>query len=97
MFFFSYGKVTNGLPLAAWYPFETSKSPYYEMVYVHQTISLILNATLTVFTDFVMAGLTTFVGVQCDFICNELMEMDQDSSKYGSINDIVNHHRNILK
>ncbi|KAF9800220.1 hypothetical protein SFRURICE_004433 [Spodoptera frugiperda] len=46
------------LPLRAWYPYDTSKSPAYELTYVHQIGALLIAAFLNVGKDTLVAALT---------------------------------------
>ncbi|KOB63422.1 Odorant receptor [Operophtera brumata] len=41
----------NQLPLRAWYPYDTSKSPAYELTYIHQVTALFIAAYLNVGKD----------------------------------------------
>ncbi|CAH0691651.1 unnamed protein product [Spodoptera exigua] len=46
------------LPLRAWYPYDTTKSPAYELTYVHQVGALLIAAFLNVGKDTLVAALT---------------------------------------
>ncbi|KAJ8731644.1 hypothetical protein PYW07_004808 [Mythimna separata] len=48
---------TGQLPLRAWYPYDTTKSPAYEITYVHQVGALLIAANLNVAKDTLVAGL----------------------------------------
>ncbi|XP_047030309.1 odorant receptor Or1-like [Helicoverpa zea] len=45
------------LPLRAWYPYDTTKSPTYELTYVHQVGALLIAAYLNVAKDTLVAAL----------------------------------------
>nr|XP_049694321.1 odorant receptor Or1 [Helicoverpa armigera] len=45
------------LPLRAWYPYDTTKSPAYELTYVHQVGALLIAAYLNVAKDTLVAAL----------------------------------------
>nr|QMS80340.1 odorant receptor [Histia rhodope] len=47
----------NKLPLRAWYPYDTSKSPAYEITYVHQVGALFVAAYLNVGKDTLVTAL----------------------------------------
>ncbi|CAK1579906.1 unnamed protein product [Parnassius mnemosyne] len=51
----------NKLPLRAWYPYDTSKSPAYELTYLHQVFALFVAANLNVSKD----TLVTTLIAQC--------------------------------
>lgn len=85
----------QGLPFASWYPFDITKSPVYQFIYVHQCISLCTTAFVSIYTDLIMAGLTNFIGVQCNLICSNLINIQEDYNT--TLRSIVNHHRAVLK
>nr|QLI62068.1 odorant receptor 25 [Streltzoviella insularis] len=47
----------NQLPLRAWYPYDTSKSPAYELTYMHQVGALFIAAYLNVGKDTLVTAL----------------------------------------
>nr|WCC57444.1 odorant receptor 48 [Papilio glaucus] len=47
----------NKLPMRAWYPYDTSQSPAYELTYIHQVVALTLAANLNVGKDSLVATL----------------------------------------
>ncbi|CAH2048280.1 unnamed protein product, partial [Iphiclides podalirius] len=47
----------NKLPLRAWYPYDTSQSPAYELTYLHQVFALFVAATLNVSKDTLVTAL----------------------------------------
>nr|WCC57387.1 odorant receptor 48 [Papilio dardanus] len=51
----------NKLPLRAWYPYDTHKSPAYELTYLHQVVALYVAANLNVSKD----SLVTALLAQC--------------------------------
>lgn len=87
----------NGLPFAAWYPFDISNSLYYEIVRFHQIISVLFTASVSVYSDILMSGLTTFIGIQCDFISNNFTELDEDYLNDNVLNATVQHHWTVLQ
>nr|QRF70987.1 odorant receptor [Semiothisa cinerearia] len=48
---------SNQLPLRAWYPYDTSKTPAYQLTYVHQVIALFIAAYLNVAKDTLVSTL----------------------------------------
>nr|WCC57504.1 odorant receptor 47 [Papilio machaon] len=47
----------NQLPLRAWYPYDVSKTPAYEIMYTHQCIALLLASALNVSMDTLVTSL----------------------------------------
>ncbi|CAF4907797.1 unnamed protein product [Pieris macdunnoughi] len=45
------------LPMRAWYPFNASQSPMYEIAYLHQSMSLMLSASMNASKDIVVMAL----------------------------------------
>ena len=89
----------GGFVVAGWYPFNTSVSPTYELVYTQQSVSMIYVSMVNIYVDVVLAGILTFIGVQCDFVCHRLKN-SQPKHKIKSVMEfekVVNHHRLVLK
>ncbi|XP_050497835.1 odorant receptor 43a-like [Diabrotica virgifera virgifera] len=82
----------GGLPFATWYPFNVSSTPIHQIVYLHQTIAVYYNTLINVSGDLLVAGLSTFIGVQCDLLCYELVEGRSDS-----LVDYITYHQEIVK
>ncbi|XP_045772957.1 uncharacterized protein LOC123872618 [Maniola jurtina] len=77
----------NKLPLQAWYPYNTSKSPAYEMTYLHQVLALSLAAFLNVSKDTLVTTLIAqcrcrlrLVGLSLRNFCNELHPIGGETS-----------------
>nr|AQQ73533.1 olfactory receptor 64 [Heliconius melpomene rosina] len=47
----------NELPLRAWYPYDTSKTPAYQLTYAHQSIAVSMEATINVCLDTLVTSL----------------------------------------
>nr|XP_026492139.1 odorant receptor Or1-like [Vanessa tameamea] len=68
----------NELPLRAWYPYDTKKSPAYEITYCHQVVAIIVAAFLNVCKDTLVTSLIAqcrcrlrLVGLSLKNLCNE--------------------------
>ncbi|XP_069359759.1 odorant receptor 43a-like [Maniola hyperantus] len=77
----------NKLPLQAWYPYNTSKSPAYEMTYLHQVLALSLAAFLNVSKDTLVTTLIAqcrcrlrLVGLSLRNLCNVLHPIGRETS-----------------
>ncbi|CAG9562191.1 unnamed protein product [Danaus chrysippus] len=76
------------LPLPAWYPFDTSISPAYELTYMSQMLTIMIIAVLNISKDSMVTTLLaqtrcrlTLVGLALTNVCSGLMP--QEHSKYG--------------
>ncbi|RZC33727.1 7tm 6 domain containing protein [Asbolus verrucosus] len=88
------------LPLMAWYPYNTKVSPFYEITYVYQCVSLLFIAITNVSTDTLIAALNMYIGAQCDIFCDDLRNLRNEDVP-GDINEIlmkcITHHKKILE
>ncbi|KAF7274415.1 hypothetical protein GWI33_012923 [Rhynchophorus ferrugineus] len=90
----------QGLPIQAWYPFNESLTPNYQIVYVHQAIAIYYISSINIYVDVIVAGLCTFIGLQCDLLCQRL----ENVGEYGTEKEIkkdfvdcINHHYTIIE
>lgn len=65
------------LPIEAWYPFDISTSPTYEIVYVHQIIAMIVNAVVNISLDCLPPGFMAFISAQLEVLSNSLENIHQ--------------------
>ncbi|XP_030763857.1 odorant receptor 46a-like [Sitophilus oryzae] len=86
-------KTNQGLPVQSWYPFNIEVSPQYELAYVHQGLAMFFISGLNIFTDTLVAGVCTFVGLQCDLLCQRARNLAGDELKFV---ECVKHHYTIL-
>lgn len=84
------------LLFSAWYPFDLAPLPVYILVYVHQTIADFYISYMNVYLDIVVAGFTTFIGIQCDLLCYNLTNMQEDTMEVG-LKECIRHHELILR
>ncbi|CAG9562190.1 unnamed protein product [Danaus chrysippus] len=85
----------NGLPLPAWYPYDTSISPAYELTYMHQTLSIMIVAVLNISKDSLVTTLLaqtrcrlTLVGLALTNVCSGLMPRENYKPGGGSSNKL---------
>ena len=88
------------LPFLAWYPYDTTVSPFYEITYVYQIISVAFIASTTITIDTLITALNEFIGAQCDILCDNLKQ----NSVENQVNDFgelliccIKHHERILR
>jgi hypothetical protein len=55
------------LPVEAWYPFDTTKSPFYELTYFYQFLSILFRGLSSVSMDTFIAALNTYIGANVPF------------------------------
>jgi hypothetical protein len=89
------------LPLPSWYPYNTTTSPYYEITYVCQVISMWVLATANTNIDSLIAALMMYIGSQCDILCDDLKKLpksrDNETDFKRSLTDCIIHHKKILR
>ncbi|KAJ3648708.1 hypothetical protein Zmor_020489 [Zophobas morio] len=62
----------NSLPFRAWYPYDTTVSPFYETTYVYQIVSVAFIASTGITVDTLITALSEFIGAQCDILCDNI-------------------------
>ncbi|XP_068915595.1 odorant receptor 46a-like isoform X1 [Tenebrio molitor] len=83
------------LPFWAWYPYDTTTSPNYEVTYFYQVVGIWFLAICNINMDTLMAALMMYTVTQCDILCNNLRNIKSgDRSK--QIIECVQHHKKIL-
>ncbi|KAJ3663345.1 hypothetical protein Zmor_007631 [Zophobas morio] len=94
---------TGRLPILAWYPYNVTISPFYELAYAHQCVSSYYFCTAIANIDLMIAALMMHVGIQCDILCDNFKKLQAFKSTRKSEDDFsksivscVEHHRQIL-
>ncbi|XP_063925943.1 uncharacterized protein LOC135139574 [Zophobas morio] len=88
------------LPLIAWYFYDSTVSPLYEITYVYQSIGTVFLVISTINMDALILALMSYIVAQCDNLC--------DSFKYITIDkrcdviktkivECITHHKTILR
>ena len=85
------------LPFAAWYPHNTKISPFYEITYLYQVVGIWYLTVANLNMDTMIAALMMCVGAQCDILCDNLRNLDSESSFNQTIIDCVRHHRLVVR
>ena len=89
------------LPFAAWYPYDSRKSPFYEFTYVYQVLSTFYLAVANLNMDTLIAALMVLTGSQCDLLCHNLQTLESGMQSASSFNKnmikCVQHHRDIVR
>nr|QIJ45812.1 olfactory receptor [Glyphodes pyloalis] len=68
----------NQLPMRAWYPYNTSKSPAYELTYVHQIVAVSLGATVNVSLDTLVTSLMAQCSCRLRLLALNLSTLGED-------------------
>ncbi|XP_015838098.1 odorant receptor Or1 [Tribolium castaneum] len=89
------------LPFIAWYPYNTRITPFYEITYAHQIISVSFITIIHVNVDALAAALNVFNGSQFDILEDNLRNLHK--LKKNGVVDVrqnltycVRHHKHIL-
>ncbi|CAB3261066.1 unnamed protein product [Arctia plantaginis] len=76
------------LPLRAWYPYDTTRSPAYELTYVHQVVALLIAAYLNVAKDTLVAALIAQCTCRLRLIGHALENLAIDLEATDKVDDI---------
>ncbi|XP_063925944.1 odorant receptor 49b-like [Zophobas morio] len=95
----------RNLPFAAWYPYDSKKSPFYELTYVYQVLGMWYLTLVTINMDTLMAALMVLIGAQCDILCNNLQTVNisrrsgflSETSFNENLIKCIKHHREIVR
>lgn len=88
------------LPFLAWYPWNTKRTPLYEITYVYQIISVSFITTVHVNVDVLVAALNIFNGSQFDILCDNLRNLHnfiENATVKENLVHCIKHHKEILK
>lgn len=91
------------LLLLCWFPFDSMKSPYFELTYFYQSVSIIYACIMVLQIDTFVTLLMTYIGLQCDLLCENLKNVGYISPKpewYSSEEEFkkcIKHHQGINK
>ncbi|XP_047533644.1 odorant receptor Or1-like [Vanessa atalanta] len=79
----------NQLPLRAWYPYDTSKTPTYQLTYAHQTIAVSLAAAINICLDTLVTSLICQCRCRLRLLALSLRTLchDLDVSEKGAMTD----------
>jgi hypothetical protein len=87
------------LPFEAWYPYDTKKSPFYEITYVYQFLAITFRGVTSINVDTFIAALNTFVGTQCIILCDNLKNIKGHSEEVTvrKLKRCIDHHKEIVR
>lgn len=79
----------------SWYPFDAQKSPFYEITFIYQILSLLYVALVNIHIDLFLSALNMYIGCQFDLLCHNLQNLRHNNK--NKILEFYQHHRGILK
>ena len=86
------------LPFLAWYPFDTTTSPMYELTYIYQISSIVYITAIHINIDALVAALNVFNGSQFDILCDNLRNLHKlGENILKNFIGCVKHHKEILR
>ena len=85
------------LPVQAWYPWYTEKSPAYEFTYLFQIVSTIFRGTTSISIDTFVTALNTYVATQCILLCDTLQNVRLEENSHETLKRSILHHKLILR
>jgi hypothetical protein len=88
------------LPFLAWYPYNTTISPLYEITYVYQIVSAGFITTVHVNVDALVTAITVFNASQFDILIDNLRNLHVLTDSTGINDKLINcieHHKQTLR
>ncbi|KAJ3663624.1 hypothetical protein Zmor_007867 [Zophobas morio] len=90
----------KNLPFLVWYPFDCSKSPYFDIMYVYQICSTSYCTLVHTNVDTLISGFNVYIGCQLDMLSDNLRDMEKcGNDKFNVGDDLINcviYHKQIL-
>lgn len=65
------------LPLRAWFPFDVTQSPQFELVYVYQILTVVVHGCANATADMIMAGFIAQVNIQLNMLCDSMTHVKE--------------------
>ena len=96
---FTNGVQQKQLPFPAWYPYDSTVSPFYELSYLYQCFAIFYLLTSVVHIDTLIFFFMMYIIAQCDLLCDNLRNIRHDGhcSANKLIIDCVKQHRAIVR
>ncbi|XP_063925999.1 odorant receptor Or1-like [Zophobas morio] len=85
------------LPFLAWYPYDTSISPFYQITYVHQVLTYTYIGFTHINTDTFIAALNMYISSQFDILCDNLKNLHFSNNVKANLVKCIKHHWLILR
>lgn len=87
------------LPFSCWYPYNTNKTPFYQITYFYQIASAIYVGLTTNCANFLISSLSAFVGSQFDLLCDNIKNLGFDSQikTKQQLFMCIKHYREVIR
>ncbi|XP_076263486.1 odorant receptor 46a-like isoform X2 [Rhynchophorus ferrugineus] len=82
-------------PIRSWYPFNINFFPVFEIFYAHQTFAIWAIGIINIFSEVVITGFLTFIGLQFDLLAFRSQHLEKFTTH--QIRQIVWNHHQILE
>nr|XP_015833033.1 PREDICTED: odorant receptor Or1 isoform X3 [Tribolium castaneum] len=84
-------------PFVAWYPFQTSTTLNYCIVYLYQVVCIWVITIANMNLDTVTMALMVYIGTQCDILCDDLSNLYGNSDYFHKhLISCIKHHKKIV-
>ncbi|KAJ3663325.1 hypothetical protein Zmor_007616 [Zophobas morio] len=88
------------LPFAAWYPYNYTVSPLFELTYLYQTSCAWFITVANIHMDTIIVALMVYIVAQCDILRYNFENLTNSGEKFHDVNKtivgFVKYHKNIL-
>ncbi|KAJ3663302.1 hypothetical protein Zmor_007603 [Zophobas morio] len=85
------------LPTPAWFPYNTSVSPNYELTYFYQSVGLTVVVAAVISLDAFVINWMMIIGVQCEILSNNLKNIKNENNSFSQkLIECIRHHKVIL-
>ena len=85
-------------PFPAWYPYDSTVSPWYELTYLYQALGIWYIAMSDVNINTLFFALLTYIVVQCDLLCDNCKNVTNGHfSSTQNIISCIKHHKKIVR
>ncbi|XP_015838561.1 odorant receptor 4 isoform X2 [Tribolium castaneum] len=82
-----------------WFPYDYMTSPFYEFTYFYQSASIIYAGVIVLQIDTLVTLLMTYLGFQCDLLCENLTQVGYNNSKENNTElefvKCIKHHQEL--
>lgn len=101
VFWFTYpllDDLSSQLPFMAWFPYDVSKTPAYQLTYLFQVIAVIFISLLNFTIDTFVVAFIMYIGCQFDILCDNIKNLHKLGSNIKeNIIFCIEQHKDILK